>query len=79
LTRVERWSVRALADRVKSMLYERTVDGTDRRNLTTTDWVFLHGQRYLIHDRDSKFSEAFRAILKSAGVDPINSRRPHPT
>jgi len=41
------------------------------RNVTMDEWGFLHGQRYLIHDGDSKFCEAFRAILKSVDVDPL--------
>jgi hypothetical protein len=41
------------------------------RNVTMDERGFLHGQRYLIHDGDSKFCEAFRAILKPTGVDPI--------
>lgn len=34
-------------------------------------WGFLEGQRYLIHDRDSKFSVAFREMMRSAGVEPV--------
>ncbi len=41
------------------------------RNVTMTDWGFLCGKKYLIHDRDSKFSEAFRAIVKAGGVQPL--------
>ncbi len=41
------------------------------RNATSEHWGFLSGQKYLIHDRDSKFSEAFRAIIKAGGVEPI--------
>jgi hypothetical protein len=40
------------------------------RNVTMDEWGFLKGQRYLIHDRDSKFSEAFRAIIRSRGIEP---------
>lgn len=36
--------------------------------LTMVDAGFLHGKRYLIHDRDSKFTAAFRGILKAAGT-----------
>ncbi len=43
------------------------------RNLTMVDWGFLSGQKYLIHDRDSKFCEAFRSIQKAGGVEPIYS------
>lgn len=31
----------------------------------------MEGARYLIHDRDSKYSKAFDAILESAGIEPI--------
>jgi len=41
------------------------------RNLTMTDWGFLLPFRYLLHDRDAKFCEAFREILKEAGVKPL--------
>ena len=41
------------------------------RNLTMVDWGFLEGRRYLIIDRDSKFIAAFRAIMKSSGVNVI--------
>ena len=32
---------------------------------------FLSGCRYLLHDRDSKFSTGFDQILKSGGVEPV--------
>src|SRR6266498_4533408 len=32
---------------------------------------FLLGKRYLIHDRDTKFTQAFDALLKDRGVEPI--------
>jgi putative transposase len=35
------------------------------------DWGFLNGCRYLFHDRDSKFCESFRSILRAAGVEPL--------
>ncbi len=41
------------------------------RNLTAVDDGFLNGCRYLIHDRDPLFTEAFRALLKSADVETI--------
>ena len=31
----------------------------------------LEGCRYLIHDRDTKFTDSFRAIVKSSHVDPL--------
>jgi len=38
-----------------------------------TDWDggFLRGKRFLIIDRDSVFSDAFKAILQSSGVEAL--------
>ena len=41
------------------------------RNLTDVDTGFLNGGRYLIHDRDPLFTEAFRAHLSTAGVETV--------
>ena len=41
------------------------------RNLTDVEDGFLKGKRYVIMDRDGKFSPAFRAILKSDGVETL--------
>jgi putative transposase len=41
------------------------------RSLTLADVGFLSGCRYLLHDRDTKFTAAFDAILRSAGVEPV--------
>ncbi len=41
------------------------------RNVTMSGWGFLEGCRYLIHDRDSKFCNSFRSIIKSGGVEPL--------
>ena len=38
------------------------------RNLTDTEDGFLNGKRYVILDRDAKFCEAFREILKDEEV-----------
>ena len=35
------------------------------RNVTMDEWGFLDGCRYLIHDRDTKYTDSFRAIVKS--------------
>ena len=35
------------------------------------EWGFLEGCRYLIHDRDTKFTDSFRAIIKSSDVEPL--------
>ncbi len=41
------------------------------RNLTDVDEGFLNGTRYLIHDRDRLFTEAFREVLGSSGVRTV--------
>ena len=41
------------------------------RQLTDPCDGFLVGKRYLIHDRDTKFTQAFDALLKDSGVEPI--------
>jgi transposase InsO family protein len=41
------------------------------RNVTMDEWGFLGNCRYLIHDRDTKFTDSFRAIVKSGHVDPL--------
>ena len=41
------------------------------RNATDEESGYLQGQRYLLHDRDTKFCPAFRNVLCSAGVRPV--------
>ena len=41
------------------------------RNLTDADDGFLNGTRHLIDDRDPLFTEAFRELLKSCGVQTV--------
>ena len=41
------------------------------RNLTDSEDGFLNNKRYLIMDRDTKFSEAFREFLKDEDVKPV--------
>src|SRR6266511_346800 len=41
------------------------------RQLTDPLDGFLLGKRYLIHDRDTKFTPAFDGLLKDSGVEPI--------
>ncbi len=41
------------------------------RNGTDEASGFLHGQRYLLHDRDTKFSAAFQDVLRSSGILPL--------
>ena len=35
------------------------------------EWGFPESCRYLIHDRDTKFTDAFRMIIKSSDVEPL--------
>jgi len=39
------------------------------RNVTMSGDGFLNGCRYLIHDRDTKFSKAFRSSLEGVGIE----------
>src|SRR5919206_2339711 len=41
------------------------------RQLTDVFDGFLLGKRYLLHDRDTKFTQAFDGLLKASGVEPI--------
>jgi putative transposase len=41
------------------------------RQMTDAFDGFLLGKRYLIHDRDTKFTQVFDGLLKSSGVEPI--------
>jgi transposase InsO family protein len=41
------------------------------RNLTGADDGFLLGKRYLLMDRDTKFSKGFRDILRATGVKAV--------
>jgi len=41
------------------------------RQLTDPFEGFLVGKRYLIHDRDTKCTQAFDGLLKASGVEPI--------
>ena len=41
------------------------------RNVTMHEWGFLESCRYLIHDRDTKFTDSFRAIVRSSDVEPL--------
>ena len=40
------------------------------RNLTDAEGGALLGQRYLLHDRDTKYFSGFRSIVRDAGVEP---------
>ena len=41
------------------------------RNVTMDELGFLESCRYLIHDRDTKSTDSFRAIIKSGDVQPL--------
>jgi transposase InsO family protein len=41
------------------------------RQLTDPDDGFLLGKRYLLHDRDTRFTQAFDALLQASGVEPM--------
>ena len=41
------------------------------RQLTDPFEGFLLGNRYLIHDRDTKYTQAFDALVKESGVEPV--------
>ena len=41
------------------------------RNLTDAEQGFLRGRKYLLMDRDTKFSETFRVTLQQAGVEAV--------
>ena len=41
------------------------------RNVTVEGWGFLQDRRYLLHDRDAKFSDCFRNIVMAGGVKPL--------
>jgi transposase InsO family protein len=41
------------------------------RNLTASDDGFLLGKRYLLMDRDTKFSAAFRRMLTNVDIRPV--------
>jgi putative transposase len=41
------------------------------RQLTDPCEGFLLGKRYLLHDRDTKYTQVFDALMKDSGVEPI--------
>ncbi len=48
------------------------------RNLTDHDDGFLRSTRYIIHDRDDKYTDQFIRILKDSGVKNIKLPRRSP-
>jgi len=41
------------------------------RNITMEEWGCLKGCRYLLHDRDTKFCQSFRELIKTGSVNPL--------
>ena len=41
------------------------------RNLTDFEDGFLNGKRYLLMDRDGKFTPTFKSFLEAEGVNPV--------
>jgi hypothetical protein len=41
------------------------------RNMTMEEWRSLRGCRYLLHDRDAKFCESFRKLIRTGRVNPL--------
>ena len=41
------------------------------RNETAEGWGFLTSTRLLVHDRDTKFCDGFRSVLRRAGIRPL--------
>ena len=48
------------------------------RNLTMEEWGWLRGCRYLLHDRDTKFCESFRELIRigKRESDSLASKKP---
>jgi putative transposase len=40
-------------------------------NATDETSGFLRGQKYVLHDRDTKFCASFREVLRSSGIQPL--------
>jgi putative transposase len=41
------------------------------RHVTMEGWGVMRDCRYLLHDRDTKFTRSFRAIIASGRVEPL--------
>src|SRR6202166_3910008 len=41
------------------------------RNMTMAEWGNLRGCCYLLHDRDAKFCESFRELIRTGSVNPL--------
>ena len=51
------------------------MDEAIRRNATMERCGTLRDCRYLLHDRDTKFTQSFRAIIVSGRVEPLGTAR----
>ena len=61
-----RVSISGITDHPDAMAMEQMA-----RNATLEELGSLHPCRYLLHDRDTKFCESFREVLKAGGVKPL--------
>ena len=61
-----RVSIAGITDQPDAMEMEQMA-----RNATLEELGCLHPCRYLLHDRDTKFCESFREVLKAGGVKPL--------
>jgi putative transposase len=41
------------------------------RNLTDSEQGFLRDKRFILMDRDKKYAESFRTLLKGSGIEPV--------
>jgi len=41
------------------------------RNMTMEEWGCLRGCCYVLHDRDAKFCQSFRELIKTGSVNPL--------
>src|SRR2546425_13293951 len=58
---------RSLESRIIPTLWRMAMEQM-ARNATLEELGCLHPSRYLLHDRDTKFCESFREVLKAVGV-----------
>jgi hypothetical protein len=61
-----RVSIAGITDHPDAMAMEQMA-----RNATLEELGCLHPCCYLLHDRDTKFCESFREVLKAGGVKPL--------
>jgi len=61
----------AMADANLTWGYDRISGALHNLGFNVSDEAVLWGQRYLIHDRDSKFCVAFSELVRSAGIEAL--------